>query len=335
MFQTMFHLAHTIKGNGIDKFWKLVCSTVRWARESQLINPPSANNAVLLATKRRRYPYLECERRHREERREYGQSRGREERREKRRRACPTTHCTGFESIPGDIALATLHDYTKYENSFMEIVHKSGRPVTAKSFVPHAATTDRAVVVSSAAITDRAATTNRAAQLSADAAALPAEMTAATPRREGGHLRRIRASLSDSRLHHLRLHYQILPMVFGPPLGQLPQKCRTIFDRVVPASGVAPPQMLFVWLGERVFAMPGTLSGISAVLLLIAQQDARLRCGFFRVPSSWEIDQQKAECPELTRDCTAKDTDDTGLAADTADTKPQRSDGPSWYMSLS
>lgn len=38
MFQTMYHVAHTIKGNGIEKFWKLVCSTVRWTRESELIN---------------------------------------------------------------------------------------------------------------------------------------------------------------------------------------------------------------------------------------------------------------------------------------------------------
>lgn len=38
--------------------------------------------------------------------------------------------------IPGDIALARLHDPTKFENSFMEIVHKSGQPVTAKSLIP-------------------------------------------------------------------------------------------------------------------------------------------------------------------------------------------------------
>lgn len=38
MFQTMYHLAHTIKGHGIDTFWKLVCSNVAWVCDSQLIS---------------------------------------------------------------------------------------------------------------------------------------------------------------------------------------------------------------------------------------------------------------------------------------------------------
>ncbi|KAK3940942.1 hypothetical protein QBC46DRAFT_353680 [Diplogelasinospora grovesii] len=38
MFQEMYRSAHTIKGLGIDTFWKLVCSNVGWVRQSPLIN---------------------------------------------------------------------------------------------------------------------------------------------------------------------------------------------------------------------------------------------------------------------------------------------------------
>lgn len=47
-------------------------------------------------------------------------------------------------------------------------------------------------------------------------------------------------------------------MVSGPPMRQMGQKAKTTLDRIA-ARAATTPQMVIVWLGDRVLGTPSSL----------------------------------------------------------------------------